>query len=208
MSRRYTAADKLAAREQFLRRFLDEYGADVARATALNLPPDIQADVARHASLGKNRLTSIGTGHGTPEFTLKIGYAETLGFNPARTPAKRRFVIVLDGLADGVGEVEAENLSAAQEGAREAIARMWVRAGWPTNPQPYGQAGRDARWLFEYWCRGTEPRFIGTDEPRGTADDPLTDRAVKEAIERAAKALGFDLVQRPAVALSFPNIRR
>lgn len=183
---RFTPFDEWRARSafvaEFTRCFSKEREADPDTITSelerLRLPYDIRQDIKQW--LVEPRIFP-GVAEPIPQIAIHVGLSSLENY--PRAQSTRRGYTVVDDPISGI-EVEAANLSAAKRGAAQAVALVWERMGWPKNPQPYPEAERDARMLFDWWCKGTPYDRIAIA-------DHLTPEAVKAAVGRARKLLEF-----------------
>lgn len=168
-------------------------------AVQLHLPNDIRFDIDYWCQTGRRRVDPHENREPDPNnqsVTIKV-VLSSLADTPPGKPARQQHIIN-DGLASWenieTGEVEisenreievmAANLSAAQQGAANAVAIWWKRMGWPEKEHPYRETERDARMLFRWWVLG--------DNLGNIADNfALEEDRVQSAIKDARRLLGF-----------------
>lgn len=190
------AANGQRARQAFIRKFIAEFGQGMDERQEeikqtierLRLPFAIRKDL----ELWLSRFSGIpgaAAVEGIHQVPIWVGPA-SLNTYPDGTPTENRYTIIYDrgSLADGGKiEVEAATLSAAKKGASAAVVDLWKQLEWPTNPQPYKNAERDAEYLFDWWCKRIPYNRIGEADPHR----PDSPRAIENAVRHVRELLGF-----------------
>jgi len=184
----FTPLDEWRARSAFIAEFTRSFSKEresdpeaVKKAVEqLRLPYEIRQAI--EAWLEEPRIFP-GVAEPIPQAAIRVGFSSLENYPRARS-TRGRYTVVDDPIS-GI-EVEAANLSAAKRGAAQAVALVWERMGWPKNPQPYSEAERDVRMLFDWWCKRTPyDRIVAADAQQ------LTPEAVKAAVRRVRRLLGF-----------------
>lgn len=218
----YTSVDYVAAALAFVRAYKAEFGAErgLEVMDSMSLPlgltyhlrAALQPGGAEHrvfAVQGYARLTIHVEIPGA--FTAEQGAYEVVGGAPdgglraqveeavvrafSTTPEDARRLLEYGTVVEQT--VLAENLSAAQRGVVDALTRAWEEARWPTNPQPYPDVKRDARWLFQWWCLGGSYDRISLRAALEEDEANPTPDKVRRAVRRSIDCLSFDRSRRP-----------